>query len=183
MIRAIIRFMKKYLINGKAPKLSEDVAFIDDSVIIIGDVTIEKDCTIFQNVVLEGFPNKIVIGEGTNIQSGTVVHGLQDSDTILEKYCTVGHRSILHGCHLEEGVTIGMGSIIMGYTQIGKYSIVGAGSLVTERKEFPAYSMILGRPAKLVKALDSQNEKSVLEIAKLYIEEGKKLKNELISIR
>jgi carbonic anhydrase/acetyltransferase-like protein (isoleucine patch superfamily) len=171
--------MKLYSIDGKSPKISPDVAFIDESVIIIGDVVIEEGCTIFQNVVLEGFPNRIVIGARCNIQSGTVVHGLKDSDTYLEKYCTVGHRSILHGCYLEEGVTIGMGSIIMGYSKIGKYSIVGAGSLVTERKEFPAYSMILGSPAKFVKELEKSSEKEARNVADLYFEEGIKLRNDL----
>lgn len=174
--------MKLYSIEGKSPKISSEVAFIDESVIIIGDVVIEEGCTIFQNVVLEGFPNRIVIGARCNIQSGTVVHGLKDSDTILEKYCTVGHRSILHGCYLEEGVTIGMGSIIMGYSKIGKYSVVGAGSLVTERKEFPANSMILGSPAKVVKELGKENENYAKAVAQLYFEEGIKLKNELKQI-
>ncbi len=171
--------MKLYTIDGKTPKVSSDVAFIDESVIIIGDVEIEAGCTIFQNVVLEGFPNRIVIGAKSNLQSGTIVHGLKDSDTILDKYCTVGHRSILHGCYLEEGVTIGMGSIIMGYSKIGKYSVIGAGSLITERKEFPSYSMVLGSPAKMIKELDKQAEKSARDIAELYFEEGIKLKNEL----
>ncbi|MHA1820789.1 MAG: gamma carbonic anhydrase family protein, partial [Promethearchaeota archaeon] len=90
--------MKIYSIDGIKPKIDPEVSFLSENIIIIGDVEIGKGTVIFDNVVLEGNHAKIRIGNYTNIQSGTMVHGLVDSPTIIGDYNTIGHRCIIHGC-------------------------------------------------------------------------------------
>lgn len=175
--------MNVYALRDIKPKISPDVAFIADDVIILGDVEIEKGCTIFSGVVIEGLGTSVKIGKFTNIQSGTIIHGLPDSGTIIGEYNTIGHKCLLHGCTLENLVTIGMGSIVMGETIIGRGSLVGAGSLITERKKFPEMSFIIGHPAKLIKKLDESVVDDAKNIAELYYEHGLEFRKNLKKIK
>jgi carbonic anhydrase/acetyltransferase-like protein (isoleucine patch superfamily) len=162
-------------INGKRPKISPNVAFIAQSAILIGDIEIGQGCVIFDNVVIEGYPMPIRIGKHVNIQSGTIIHGLEDSPTLIGDYVTIGHQCLLHGCHLEELVTIGMGSTIMGYSKVGKGAVIGAKSLIPERKSFPPLSLILGHPAKEIKTLPETQLEEAKLIALKYTEHGKEI--------
>ncbi|MBD3350882.1 MAG: gamma carbonic anhydrase family protein [Candidatus Lokiarchaeota archaeon] len=174
--------MKIYEMEGKRPKISENVAFIADDVTIIGDVNIEEGVTIFPGVIIEGYPIKVKIKKYSNIQSGTVIHGLSGYETIIGSYNTIGHRCIIHGCKLESNVTIGIGSIIMGKTTIGENSFVGAGSLVTQNNNFQPNSLILGSPAKCLRKLTQDEIDDAMNVAKLYSEEGIKLSKNLKKI-
>ena len=170
--------MQLYEIHGKKPKISPNVAFIGEDVKIIGDVEIAEDCVIFDNVVIEGYPIKIKIGKGTNIQSGTIIHGLNDIDTIIGNYNTIGHNSVIHGCTLEDYVVVGIGSVVMGKTRVGMGSLIGAGSLVTENKVFPPKSVIIGHPAKVIRDLTAEEFETNKVVADRYIEEGRQLTTE-----
>ncbi len=174
--------MNVYAFRDIKPKISPDVAFIADDVVIIGDVEIDEGCTIFPGVVIEGLGTSIKIGKFTNIQSGTMIHGLHDSGTVIGEYNTIGHNCVIHGCTLKDLVTIGIGSIVMGETTIGRGSLVGAGSLITERKNFPDMSLILGHPAKLIKKLDEKAVDNAKKTAKLYYEHGLEFKKDLKKI-
>ncbi|MHA1745001.1 MAG: gamma carbonic anhydrase family protein [Promethearchaeota archaeon] len=171
--------MNSYALGDLKPKISPDVAFIADDVVIMGDVEINEGCVIGPGVIIEGIGTSVRIGKFTNIQSGTVIHGLTDSGTKIGAYNTIGHKCVIHGCTLEDFVTIGIGSIIMGKSTIGRGSLVGAGSLVTERKNFPKLSLILGHPAKIIKKLDEEAIENAKKIAELYHHHGLKLVNEL----
>ncbi|MHA1510206.1 MAG: gamma carbonic anhydrase family protein [Promethearchaeota archaeon] len=111
-----------------------------------------------------------------------MIHGLHDSGTIIGEYNTIGHKCVLHGCTLKDLVTIGIGSIVMGKTIIGRGSLVGAGSLITERKVFPELSLILGHPAKLIKKLDNKAFDDAKKTAELYYEHGLEFKKDLNKI-
>jgi len=174
--------MNVYALGDIEPKISPDVAFIADDVIISGDVEIEEGCTIFPGVVIEGLGTSIKISKFTNIQSGTKIHGLNDSGTIIGEYNTIGHNCVLHGCTLQDMVTIGIGSIVMGKTTIGRGSLVGAGSLITERKNFPEMSLILGHPAKLIKKLDESAVDDAKKRTKIYYKQGREYKKDLKKI-
>jgi carbonic anhydrase/acetyltransferase-like protein (isoleucine patch superfamily) len=104
--------------------------------------------------VLRGDNESIIVGEGSNVQEGAVFHTDPGFPLTVGKGCTIGHRAILHGCSLGDHVLIGMGATIMNGAQIGSHSIVGAGALVTENKIFPERSLIVGAPAKAIRALD-----------------------------
>jgi carbonic anhydrase/acetyltransferase-like protein (isoleucine patch superfamily) len=139
--------------RGITPQLGKDV-FLARGAYVIGDVIVGVQSSIWFNAVLRGDVTPIRVGERTNIQDGAVLHGtFQKADLTIGNDVTVGHTAVLHGCTIGDLVLIGMGSIIMDLAKIGSKSIVGAGSLVTEGSEFPDGSLILGRPAKVIRPL------------------------------
>ena len=138
---------------------------------LIGDVVLGEDVSLWYNTVVRGDVHAIRIGARTNIQDSTIVHitqhegeersGEDGYPTIIGSEVTVGHRVILHGCTVGDLCLIGMGAILLDGVVIGRESIVGAGSVVTPGKHFPARSLIMGTPAKVVKEV---TEAQVLEM-------------------
>jgi carbonic anhydrase/acetyltransferase-like protein (isoleucine patch superfamily) len=155
---------------GKTPRVG-DGSFIAPSADLIGDVAIGENSSIWFNTTLRGDVMPIVIGDESNIQDNSVVHGTyKKCGAVIGNKVTVGHSVILHGCKIGDLVLVGMGSTIMDQAEIPDYSVVGAGSLVTEGARFPGGHLILGRPAKAVRPL-KENELAFLEqSAKNYIE-------------
>ena len=157
----------------------DNSAFVAESADIIGDVVIEKDANIWYNTVLRGDANKIIVGENSNVQDGSIVHCGEESPTIIGKNVTIGHGAIIHGCNIGDYSLIGMGSIILNDAEIGEFTMVGAGSLVTSKK-FPPGVLLLGSPAKVVREL-TDKEKESLRISEFllqfYIEKMLNLKN------
>jgi carbonic anhydrase/acetyltransferase-like protein (isoleucine patch superfamily) len=98
---------------------------------------------------------------------------------VIGKNCTVGHNVILHGCTIEEGALVGMGSIVMNGARIGRNSIVGAGSVITEGKEFPERSLIIGSPARVIRTLDDAQVQKMGSAARFYVANGPRFKNGL----
>jgi carbonic anhydrase/acetyltransferase-like protein (isoleucine patch superfamily) len=148
-------------LRGKTPKIGEG-GYVAPSADLIGDVTIGKNCSIWFNTTLRGDVMPIVIGDETNIQDNTVIHGTyQKCGAVIGNKVTVGHSVILHGCKIGDLVLIGMGTVIMDQAEIPSRSIVGAGSLVTENSRFPEGHLIMGRPAKAVRPL-KENELAFL---------------------
>ena len=133
-----------------------------DSADVIGDVEIGSGSSVWFNTVLRADNDLIRIGTGSNIQDGTVIHVDEGIPTIIGDNVTVGHNTMIHGCTLEDGCLIGIGTTILDYAVVGTQSIVGANSLITERKTYPSRSLILGSPAKVVRALTDE-EVSLLE--------------------
>ncbi len=127
--------------------------FIAPSADIVGDVRIGTDSSVWYQAVIRGDQAPITIGDGTNVQDGCVVHVDNRIPTIIGDGVTIGHNCTIHGCDIEDNVLIGMGSTILNGAKIGRDSIVGAGSLVTQNKSFPEGSLILGSPAKVVRSL------------------------------
>jgi len=131
------------------PSIHES-AFVADNVVIIGDVEIGEDASIWFGSILRGDVNYIRIGARTNIQDQTIIHvSSQGLPTIVEENVTVGHRVTLHACHVESGCLIGIGSIIMDGARIGRDSIVGAGTLVTPGTQIPPRSLVIGSPGRV----------------------------------
>ena len=155
------------------PKIHEDI-FLAPDAWITGNVTIEKDVSIFFGVVIRGDILPIKIGEGSNIQEHAMIHTSHDlSPTIVGKGVTIGHRALIHGCTIKDSCIIGMGSTILDGAEISEHSIVGANSLVTMNKIFPPRSMIMGSPAKVVRELTDREVESIKFSAKSYVETGK----------
>ncbi len=155
--------------RGTKPSLGTAV-FVADGAKIVGDVTIGSESSIWFNAVLRGDVAPIKIGAKTNIQDNAVVHGTwHKAAAIIGDGVTIGHSAILHGCSVGDNCLIGMGAIIMDLAKIGPNCIVGAGSLVTEGSEFPEGSLILGRPAKVVRPLKPEELAFLPKSAANYI--------------
>lgn len=142
--------------------------FIAPGAQIIGDVSIKSGSSVWYNAVLRGDEGAICIGSNTNIQDLVMVHVSKNAPTAIGDNVTIGHGAIIHGCTVEDNVLIGMGSIILDRARIGKNSIVGAGSLVTQGKCFPEGSLILGSPAKVKRPLTAEEIEKVQNSAKNY---------------
>lgn len=152
--------------------------FIADSAEIIGCCKIGKDCSIWFQTVIRADVNFIKIGDGTNIQDGTIIHVThkQKDDpksgfsTIIGEYVTVGHKCTLHGCTIGNNCLIGMNTILLDGSKIGNNSLVAAGSLVTQNKIFPSASLIMGSPAKVIRKLSTDEIDNIHHSAHNYIE-------------
>ena len=145
-------------------------AYIDQSSMVIGDVTIGEQSSVWMCVVIRGDVNYIRIGDRTNIQDGTVVHVMHDTcPTVIGSDVTIGHGAIVHGCTIADRVLIGMGAIVLNGASIGRDTIVAAGSLVTERMVIPERSLVMGSPAKVKRALNDAEVASIQEYADNYV--------------
>ena len=155
-------------LQGKTPQWAKDV-FIASTATLIGDIQLKPGSSVWFGAVLRGDVEPIVIGAQSNIQDLCVVHGSwHKARTIVGDQVTVGHSVILHGCEIQNLCLIGMGSTVMDNAVIGTKSIVGAGSLITEGKIFPPESLIVGRPARVVRSLTAEEIKSIEESALHY---------------
>ena len=136
-----------------SPKVHE-TAFIADGAVVIGDVQIGEDASVWFGSVIRGDVNYIRIGARTNIQDMTMIHVNSHTDpTILEDEITVGHRVTLHGCYVEHGCLIGIGAILLDGVRVGAQSLVAAGSLLAPGTQIPPRSLVLGAPAKVKREL------------------------------
>lgn len=159
--------LEKHL--GATPAL-DGAAFIAANATVHGDVVLGPDASVFYGAVLRGDINVIRIGRGSNIQDNSIVHLSDGHGTVVGDFVTVGHAATLHGCTVEDGCLIGMGSIILDGARIGAGSIVGAGSLVTMGFSCPPDSMVMGRPAKVVRALKPEEIGAGRRLAEKYVE-------------
>ena len=141
---------------------------------IIGDVILEKNSSIWFNAVLRGDIENIYIGEGSNIQDGSVLHTDPGCPLNVGKDVTVGHLVMLHGCTIGDNSLIGIGAVILNNAKIGKNCIIGAKALITENKEIPDNSLVVGSPGKVIREVTEDEKKSVLENTKHYQENWKK---------
>lgn len=157
-------------LNGHSPQIGKN-CFIATSSNIIGDVILGDDVSIWFNTVLRGDVFQIKVGDRSNIQDGTVIHGTyKKCGTVVGKGVTVGHSVILHGTEIGDQCLIGMGSILMDQSYIAPRCVVGAGSLVTEGSRFEQEGMlILGRPAKAVRLLKPEELKFLEQSEKNYL--------------
>jgi carbonic anhydrase/acetyltransferase-like protein (isoleucine patch superfamily) len=144
-------------------------AFVAWNAEVAGAATIGQGASVWFSTVVRADMAPVSIGAGSNLQDGTVVHVDAGTPTIVGKNITVGHRAILHGCTIGDGSLIGMGAIMLNGSEVGPESIVAAGSLVTQGKKFPARSMLMGSPAKLVRQVSDEEAARNLENSRRYV--------------
>ncbi len=130
--------------------MTDPTAFIAQGAIVLGDVTFGKDASVWYGAVIRGDTERIVIGEGSNIQDLCTIHADAGFPCLVGSHVTVGHRAILHGCVVDEGCMIGMGAILLNGVKVGRGSVIGAGALLVEGMEVPPGSLVLGMPGKVV---------------------------------
>lgn len=135
--------------DGTIPEIAAS-AYVDESAVVIGDVTIEDEASVWPGAVLRGDHGSIVLKEGANVQDNATVH----EDTEIGAYTTVGHNAIVHAARTNSRSMVGMGAIVLDDADIGEESIVAANSVVTEGTEVPERTLVAGAPASVVKELD-----------------------------
>ena len=147
--------------QGKTPKI-HPTAWIAENAVIIGDVEIGPRVNIWYNVVIRGDLNRIVIGEETNIQDGTIVHvESEDGPCLIGKRVTVGHAAIVHGCRVGDHALIGMGATVLSWADLGAGCLIAGNALIKEREIVPARTLWAGVPAKHLLKGRCQQKKSV----------------------
>lgn len=162
-------------IDGKEPQIHND-SFTACNATIIGDVNIEKGCSIWYGAVIRSDMNLTTIGSNTNIQENTTVHNDTEFATHIGDNVTIGHNCVIHGCTVMDNVLVGMGTVILNGASIGKNTIIGAGSLVTQNKVIPEGVLCMGSPAKVIRNLTEEEIKSIAVSAVHYKELGIKHK-------
>ncbi|MEN9228198.1 MAG: gamma carbonic anhydrase family protein [Gloeomargarita sp. GMQP_bins_120] len=142
-------------------------SFIAPNATVIGDVRIGVDVNIWYQAVVRGDCSPIILGRGTNIQDGCVLHGDPGQPTVLGEWVTVGHRAIIHSAEIGNGTLIGMGAIVLNGVRIGQGCIVGAGAVVTQA--VPDYSLAVGVPAKVIRHVTPEEAAELIAHAQHYV--------------
>jgi len=163
-------------LGDKKLKTSGDDFFVAPNATVIGDVELAKDASVWFNATIRGDNEPIIIGEGSNVQDGSVIHTDPGYKCLIGKNVTVGHMVMLHGCEIGDGSLIGIGSVILNGAKIGKNCIIGAKALVTEGMIVPDGSMVLGSPGKIKKTLSEDEQKMVSFSADHYVKNYKRYK-------
>lgn len=167
-----------YSVEGKSPRLGRDV-FVAPNATVVGDVILGDEVSVWFGAVLRGDVERLTIGRRSNIQDNSVLHSDPGSPLILGEGVTVGHTVILHGCAIGDGTLIGMGSTILNDARIGRNCLVGANALITEGKEYADGMLIVGSPARVIRALTPDELARVASSAGRYVERGRAYRQSL----
>jgi len=173
--------MTCYKLGDIAPKI-HDSAFIAAEATIIGQAELQARTSVWPGAVIRGDNEPIVVGEGSNVQEGAVLHTDPGCPLTIGKDVTIGHQAMLHGCTVEDGALIGIQAVVLNKAVIGKESLVGAGAVVTEGKVFPPRSLILGAPAKVVRTLTDEDVEGLRRNSRTYAERAARYKTDLTAI-
>ncbi|SNR25757.1 gamma carbonic anhydrase family protein [Paracoccus sediminis] len=154
-------------LDGIAPRIAAN-AWVAPDAQVIGDVALEEEASVWWGAVLRGDGEGIRVGRGSNIQDLCVLHTDPGCPLTVGANCTVGHRAILHGCAIGDGVLVGMGATILNGARIGTGALIGAGALIAENKEIPPGALVVGAPGKVVRMLDQAGRDMLLQSAARY---------------
>ena len=162
-----------YDFEGHTPKMDPN-SWAASNAVLIGKVELKKDSNIWFNVTLRGDVEPIIVGEGSNIQDGSVMHTDPGCPATIGKNVTVGHLVMLHGCTIGDNSLIGIGAVILNNAKIGNNCVIGAKALITENKEIPDNSLVVGSPGRVIRKLTNEEIQAVEKNAIRYQENWKK---------
>lgn len=163
MESSYLRELRQQVQKGKG-------VFIAPSAEVFGNVHLGDNASVWFGATLRGDSDEIVVGERSNIQDGCIVHVDPGVPVHIGKECVLGHAAIAHGCTIGDNTLVGMRATVMNRAVIGKHCIIGAHALVTEGKEIPDYSMVLGAPGKVVRQLSPEEVEAVKRNAQHYVD-------------
>ena len=170
--------MAIYQLGDRVPRIDPS-AFVYENATIIGLVEIGRDVNIWPCAVIRGDNEPIVIGDGSNVQECCVLHTDPGFPLTIGRNVTVGHQVMLHGCTIGEGSLIGIKAVMMNHVRIGRNCLIGANTLITEGKEIPDRSLVIGSPGKIVRQLTDEEVAVLLWNADHYVSNFKRYKREL----
>jgi carbonic anhydrase/acetyltransferase-like protein (isoleucine patch superfamily) len=164
-----------YELDGQKPDLPEEGRYwVAPSASVVGKVRLKTDCSVWFGAVLRGDNEWIELGERSQIQDNCTLHTDMGFPINIGGDCVIGHNVVLHGCTIGPHVLVGMGAIILNGARIGAHSLVGAGALITEGKSFPERSLIVGSPARVLRALDEGASAAIAAGAEFYVRNFKR---------
>jgi carbonic anhydrase/acetyltransferase-like protein (isoleucine patch superfamily) len=161
--------MPLYALDGIAPTVDPDHAWIAPTAVLIGKVIVKADAGIWFGVVARGDNEPITVGVGTNIQENSVLHTDMGFPLTIGTGCTIGHKAMLHGCTIGDNTLVGMGATILNGARIGSNCLIGANALITEGKEIPDNSLVVGTPGKVIRTLDADAVARLRRSAENYV--------------
>ena len=170
--------MPLYSIGEQRVELLGDYHFIAPDASLVGAITLEPDANIWFQVVIRAENDKVRIGEGTNVQDGSVLHVDPGYPLTLGKRVTVGHKAMLHGCTVGDGSLVGINSVVLNGARIGRGALIGANALIPEGKEIPDGVLVLGSPGKVVRELRPEERAGLLRVADGYVERARRYRHE-----
>ncbi|HNJ82466.1 MAG TPA: gamma carbonic anhydrase family protein [Piscinibacter sp.] len=173
--------MAIYQLDDDIPRIA-DTAWVADSAQVIGRVELHEGASVWFGAVLRGDNEWITIGRGSNVQDGTVMHTDMGYPLTIGEHVTIGHQAMLHGCTIGDGSLIGIQAVVLNNAKIGRNCLVGAGALVTEGKEFPDGSLIMGAPAKVVGQLTPERFERIRQGALSYAQKADRFRRGLKKI-
>lgn len=165
--------MAVYALDGVIPEVV-DSAWVADSATVVGRVRLEADSSVWYGAVLRGDNEPIVIGRGSNVQDGSVLHTDIGQPLTVGEDVTIGHQVTLHGCTIGDGSLVGIQAVVLNGARIGRGCLVAAGAVVTEGKSFPDGVLIMGAPAKVVRELSPEQVERVRKGARHYVEQARR---------
>ena len=168
-----------YSLKDRKVNIDED-SWVAQNATVIGSVILERDSSVWFNAIIRGDNDIIHIYEGSNIQDGCVLHTDSNLQLIVEQNVTVGHQVMLHGCHVEKESLIGMKAIILDRARIGRNCLIGANTLITEGKQIPDGSVVMGAPGKVVRQITDDEITRIKNSANHYIENSKRYSKYLV---
>jgi carbonic anhydrase/acetyltransferase-like protein (isoleucine patch superfamily) len=160
--------MPIYVLPGRLPQIDESV-WLADNAVVIGKVSLGKDVSIWWNAVLRGDNDTIAVGEGSNIQDGSVLHTDEGIAMTIGARVTVGHMVMLHGCSIGDDTLIGIGAIILNRAVVGRECLIGAGTLIPEGKIIPDRSVVMGSPGKVIRQVNDDDLARIRAAADHYV--------------
>lgn len=174
--------MTIYALGDQKPKFPDGPYWIAPSAIVIGNIILAEDASIWFGAVLRGDNEPIFVGTGSNIQENSVLHTDIGYPLTIGTGCTIGHQAMLHGCTIGDNSLIGMSATVLNGAVIGKNCLIGAGALVTEGKVIPDNSLVMGTPGKVVRTLNEAQIEGLRESAAHYVANARQFAAELKEI-
>ena len=167
--------MALYQLDQDTPRVA-DSAWVADSAQVIGLAVLGDDSSVWFGAVLRGDTETLTIGRRSNVQDGSMLHADRGYPVVVGDDVTIGHHVVLHGCTVGDGSLIGIKAVLLNGAKIGKHCLVGAGALVTEGKEFPDGSLIIGVPAQVARQLRPAEIEGLKRSAAHYVENARRFK-------
>ncbi|MCB1311751.1 MAG: gamma carbonic anhydrase family protein [Sedimentitalea sp.] len=174
--------MTLYAIGTDRPQIHPD-SWVAPDATLIGKVVLEEGASVWFGCTIRADHEVIRIGRGSNVQEHTVMHIDAGFPLTIGENCTIGHKTMLHGCTIADNTLIGMGATVLNGARIGRNCLIGAGALITEGKEIPDGSLVMGAPGKVVRQLDDTAIQGLTAAALLYQSQMRKFRDQLTEAR
>jgi carbonic anhydrase/acetyltransferase-like protein (isoleucine patch superfamily) len=168
-----------YILGDRKLETADDDYYVAPGAQLIGSVVLGRAATVWFNCVLRADTEQIVVGDGSNIQDGTVVHADPGSPVLLGNNVTIGHRALLHSCSVGDGSLIANGAMVLDRTRIGRNCLIAAGALVPPDKEIPDGSVVMGTPGKVVRQVTNRDLEMIRHAYEHYVQRGREYRRSL----